>query len=236
MYDDGRTIVGPAARLNISGNQVKLLYRRLESGGTNDWSGAGDVILVNGTFNNLPGAIFQARSEGDFRWNGGVNTFNNAGTFVKTGTNAIMFASVQFNNAGLVNLDEGTLSFSGGGTNSGTINLPAGTSLILGGNHSFLPGSALTGDGTVNFDQGTATVNGSVTAAQVQISSASVNFGADQTLKRLRISGGTLDGAGNITVTETLDWTAGVMIGAGRTVVGPVARFNLSGDAVLDAD
>jgi len=152
MQGPGRTVIGPASQLNLSGNDIKYLYRRLDSSGTNDWSGIGAIYIVNGEFNNLAGALFQARGGADFRWNGGTAVFNNAGTFLKTGTNATGFFSVQFNNSGTANLTEGTLSLGGGGTNSAIFRIEANATLALGsGTYSLLPGSTFLGDGQVEL-------------------------------------------------------------------------------------
>jgi hypothetical protein len=52
---------------------------------------------------------------------------------------------------------------------------------------------------------------------------------APVTLSNFELAGGTLDGAGALTVPGTLEWTAGTMMGGGLTVIPMGAVFNLSG-------
>ena len=145
----GRTLVRATAQLNISGNSTKWLYRRLENAGRGTWTGAGDIIFANGDFQNLAGAVFQAENAGNIRWNGGVNTFDNAGTFLKTGTNQTAISTVPFNNSGALNVSQGSLGLNGG-TNSGSFRIEAGASLALNaGTYSLSPGVNFTGSGTV---------------------------------------------------------------------------------------
>jgi hypothetical protein len=197
MQGAGRTVISSAGQLNLNGAGIKWLYRRLDSSGTNDWTGTGDLILVNGEFNNLAGASFQAHGGAQIRWNGGINAFNNAGIFLKTGSEPMSFASVPFNNTGTLNLNEGTLSFNGGGTNSSAILVSAGTSLSFASNYELAAGSVLSGAGTVNFNSGSIVATGVVDiTGDLFLNNATVKFNAGQSLKRLHFSGGGLGGSG----------------------------------------
>jgi len=53
MQGQGGTAIGSATQLNLSGSDIKSLYRRLDSSGTSDWSASGAIYMVNGEFNNL---------------------------------------------------------------------------------------------------------------------------------------------------------------------------------------
>ena len=64
---------------------------------------------------------------------GGVNVFNNAGTFTKQGPGDVHFRTnitgVAFNNTGTVDVQAGMLSSSSGGTHTGDFTVAAGATL-----------------------------------------------------------------------------------------------------------
>jgi len=63
------------------------------------------------------------------------------------------------------------------------------------------------------------------------VSSGSPSMAGDVSVARLEFSGGTLTGAGTLTVTNALVWNgASTMLGGGTTVIGPGAIATLSGD------
>src|SRR4029079_7139159 len=101
----------------------------------------------------------------------GTNAFNNAGAFVKQGTGTTQFRSLlsnsplPFNNAGTVDIQQGTLSLQNGGTHTGDFSIASGALLELQGTHSFAATSDLTGAGTLSVLSGTANVAGTLSAA-----------------------------------------------------------------------
>src|SRR5712671_1068747 len=62
--------------------------------------------------------------------------------------------------------------------------------------------------------------------------SLSIELGAETT--DFTLSGGTLTGAGQVTMKGTTNWTGGTMTGSGLTVVAPGAMLNLTGGADRD--
>jgi hypothetical protein len=74
--------------------------------------------------------------------------------------------------------------------------------------------------------------------ATLTISGGSLSIAASSTVSNLNLGGpnlGTLTGAGDLTVAQTLNWTSGTMSGAGTTTVAPGGTLNLSGNLTLDA-
>jgi len=61
------------------------------------------------------------------------------------------------------------------------------------------------------------------------VNSGTVDIPTDATVAALTFGGGTIQGAGTLTVTGTLDWTAGRMGGTGATVISPGAKVTVSG-------
>ena len=46
----------------------------------------------------------------------------------------------------------------------------------------------------------------------------------------LNLSGGTLTGGGDLTVTGVMTWTAGTLAGTGKLILGAGAALNIQGD------
>jgi fibronectin-binding autotransporter adhesin len=80
----------------------------------------------------------------------------------------------------------------------------------------------------VNFAQVAATVN---CAETLQITSGSLTIGGSSTIANLAVLGGTLGGAGNVSVSGSFAWTNGTMGGAGQMIVQAGATMNLAGGA-----
>ena len=112
--------------MNISGSSPLNLYGVLTNAGTVNWGGTGNLAVYNGAYGytggivNLAGALFNVQNDQTIQvtdYNGAVAYFNNAGTFLKSaGTNTTI--NVAFNNAGLVNMESGTLRLLGGFSNA----------------------------------------------------------------------------------------------------------------------
>ncbi len=168
VFIDGRTVVNPV-------------------GQTATWSGPGGAIetLDGAVFNNL--GTFVAETTGSFEQGSGANSsFNNDGTFTKsTNSGTVNIQNgISFNVAGgSVDVQDGTLSLFGGGTDTGaTFTVESGNTLNFGSSHSLDSASSISGAGTVGFDggvPGTVAMAGTydVTGATVDnYSSGTVNF------------------------------------------------------------
>lgn len=152
----GAAAVNANGGVNFSGSgSMSIINSRvLNISGTSSWTD-GNIILQNTgggqvgpQINNLAGSVFVASFTGNrsitgdtstgFTTSGGLPTFNNAGTFTKTGdTGTLTFANlhrtgvgdlpVALNNTGTVNVNNGTLTLSGGVTQHSGSTLTAGT-------------------------------------------------------------------------------------------------------------
>ena len=157
-----------------------LSDRTLNNNATATWSGAnGSVDMVNGAVINNPlNSVWNYTNDSTLVFGGGTAvTFNNAGTFEKTGGTATSTISDHFHNSGTVLGNSGTLSFTGGGncgsTCSGTFT-PGPSAAISFTANVFGQSGPINGTGTVNFNG--ATMNfGTGTET---ISTATVNFSA----------------------------------------------------------
>ena len=254
---NGRTIIAPGATLNIPGPADLFLFERtLENRGTILWTG-GNLGAGNATISNAPGALFEVGHAAGLNFTAQQGSrFDNAGTFRKSlsaGTTTI-FGGMTFNNSGRVEIGAGTLHLLGGGTSSGVFDVPAGTTLNLGGNQNLSVGSSITGQGnltvssgptitlaglvnvsgTHTFSGGTVNLTGNYISTNntVLISGGVANFnGTGIVLPAvLNLSGsGTLSGTGTVTITSLMNWAGGVMSGSGRTIISPGATLNIPG-------
>ena len=119
-----------------------------------------------------------------------------------------------FNNAGSVNVTQGTLVLNSGGSNSAAINVSGGAAATFSGdNYTHAAGSSLNGPGTINFSA-TESVADPVAVSAI-----------------LNITSGTITGAGGLTATGTVNWKGGT-IATGGTVIAAGATLNLSGGQV----
>ena len=216
-------MIAAGAALNVSGGGRKDLQGVLENAGTTNWTG-GTIQLSGGTINN--NGSWTANSSSTLYMQGGSvagNVFNNTatGTFTQQGAGTTQFTSsftdVAFNNAGTVNVTQGTLQLSCGGTDSAAINVSDGAAVTIdGGNYTFAAGASLNGPGTVNFSA-TETL-----ADRVPVSAV------------LNITSGTINGVGGLTATRTVNWTGGTIATGGTTVIAAGATLNVSGGGWKD--
>ena len=131
-----------SGQLTMATNSVLKIL----AGGGNGFNGLiltnfGTVTWTNTTLFGLNGTnveifnygTWNALSDNTFAggYNNAITTFNNFGTFLKSGGagSTVLDGAVVFNNSGQVEVDQGTLNLTGGGTNSGgnLITLPSGT-------------------------------------------------------------------------------------------------------------
>ena len=256
MAGTGLTDVASTGTLNLSGNNGVQLYGVLETDGATNWSGGISIQMFNGTINNY-GTWTVNSSSTVYVWSntgGTTNSFNNgsSATFIQEGTGTTSFSNspgVAFNNAGTVNVNNGTLQFFSGGSQSGPFSGNTGASLELGGNHSFTSAATISGSlnvlvvggtssdpatisttGTLTFEGGTFTANAAVSAASINVTGGTANFNAGATATNGTISSGTLAGSGNVTFGGTVAWTGGTIAGTGLTDVASTGTLNLSGN------
>jgi len=255
MSGSGRTVIAPGATLAMSsgGGFLVLSSRTLENGGTATWTGAGGIYFINGVITNRLGALFHAQNAAPFS-SSGAGRFDNSGTFRKSATTGAttIGAGVSFNNFGVVEVQSGTLSLAGGGTNVGTYNLAAGTTFNLsGGAFSSAPGAVIAGSANLVVSGGTATLDGLVsltgghifsggvadlnggyfcTNNTLTISGGTANFKAPSLVAptNLTFSGGTLGGSALVTALGQMTWSSGTMSGSGRTVIAPGATLAMN--------
>ncbi|XAL98824.1 PEP-CTERM sorting domain-containing protein [Phycisphaeraceae bacterium D3-23] len=269
MLGAGTTTLAAGGTLTTGGS-TQTLRRDFDNAGTVQYHNGNFRLADDAVFTNLAGAVFNASDpSGIPTGGGGGGTFNNNGTFNKTTASSFRITAGEFNNAGSVNIDEGELRISSGGANTGTFEVDAGATLRFEGSYTYSPGSSITGVGTVTFDNGThvlpagtftptGTVNfedGSITVNDVLTpaalgaigadvtfnqfldfggpltvnSSGSAAFSAAQSFTQITLDNGDLGGTGDLTITGTLDWLLGQMLGAGTTTLAAGGTLTTGG-------
>ena len=246
MNGIGRTIIGSGATLTLD-TTTHQLDRVLQNDGAATWTtGAlqmnGGTVANNGSFLANGGAATL-----NCYGTGGVNSFENAGTFTKQGGGTTQFSvsstAVAFNNSGAVDVQAGTLALVAGGVNSSLILLPTGTTLNLSSSYNHSGSSSISGAGTLNLTGGSQTfaAGAQLNIGQLNWSSATISFADSHSFTNVNFSSGTLTGSGDVTITGSLVWSGGVMNGIGRTIIGSGATLTLDTtthqlDRVLEND
>jgi hypothetical protein len=197
---------------------IATLNRRLESAGTTTWSTTQQFrISVNGTFVNLPGAVFDARNDAIITWGTGApGVFDNQGTFRKSLGASATDLRVEFLNTGLVEaLSIGRIQFREYSTHWGSIASTDGLIEFITDYHTLMPGSDLSAPTLVSG--GNVFVLGDFEAPTLTVSSGVLDL---NTLDPVDVgtyvhSGGTLWGTSDIVVSGPMTWTGGAIRGSG---------------------
>ncbi len=191
----------------------------LNNNGTMTWIAATFYMNNSAVLNNQSGALFDLTGNHTMSVSAGTaGTFNNSGTFRKsagTGTSSI---DDPFNNTGTVEVQTGTVVMSSGGTSTGAFDVSSGALLNFStGSHTFNAGVTLPGAGPVRVGGATLTVNSGLSTS---------NF---------EVTGGTVTGGDTITVTGSMNWSAGTMSGSGVTTIQSGATLTVpTGTSTLD--
>jgi len=156
---------------------------------------------------------------------GSAAVVNNLGTFIKSGSAATSRISTTFNNRGVVEVQNGTLVLSGGGSDAGGIYQGAGTVEFAGGTRTLDAASSITGNAT--FSGGTTTISGTYTGSgTTTVSGGTVTFAGAATTGSLVQTGGLLTGGGTLTATGSSAFSGGTQGGTGTTLAQGGAAFS----------
>jgi hypothetical protein len=236
----GRTIIAPAATLNISNSSaVTLTTHTLENRGTVLWTGT-HISLNAAVITNRPGALFHAQNAPasiTFIISA-ANRFDNAGILRKS-SNAgatTVGPNVALNNYGTVEVETGMLFCNNNFLNNGVVNLAAGTTNRIGGNGSAtglfeVPAGALvewSGGGTFTLNAGTQLSGAGLYKISVSTLACNTAIG----VANLDLEG-TRSGPGVLTVNNVMNWRSGYMNGPGRTVIAPGATLHLNNPSAV---
>jgi uncharacterized repeat protein (TIGR01451 family) len=211
----GQTNLGPGTHTFKPTAAMQISVRKIVNGGTINYSspGANRLAIDNGgqLANN---GIFNVNGDFDVNSNGGSLFDNLAGSILAKPSGAgIARIAAQVNNAGTINVTNGQLAFNGGGTNSGTINLPGVANMLV------------FESGAYNFAAGTAVgVNDN---GWIKIDGATLTISVVLTLRNVQLSSGILTGS-TLTISNGLRWYGGTIFGPGTTNLASSATVDMS--------
>src|SRR5690606_6718869 len=145
---------------------------------------------------------------------GSVSTFQNNGAFVQRGPGTASFShDVTFNNAGTVDVEQGTMSLYGSGTHTGSFHLANGAKLELRWTQNFTASSQITGPGTL-IVHGQTMFDGQLSpTGTVALGSFAFNLSSTTSTGVLELSDGRLNGLDDsaLTVNEEMNWQGGTL-------------------------
>ncbi len=214
---NGAVTISGASTHSLLGGQTLELAGTTTQTGTGSFSTGGGARVVN--LGSWVEAASGNASVGQF--NGGAATrFDNIGSFTKTSAfvTTLGGSGLAFNNTGLLDVQAGTLRFSGNATlaAAGQVRIAAGATLDLAASQVLLAGT-LQNAGTL-----------SVTGTLAVTDSAAV-LGAGQTLLR-----GTLQNSGQLRLAGSTEWGQAVLRGSGTTrIEGPLTITGASGRGLI---
>lgn len=190
-----------------SSSSKRLIGRTLVANGGITWKGSGQLNLESGAVLRNTGT-FDMQFPAFLGIFGTQTTelFDNDGTLIKSGGGGVSTIDVPIDNDGTVQANNGTLSFTRGGTWTNLISATGGVFRFGSGTHS-LSGLGIAGSGRIEIT-GTANTDGPVTVAPTAT---------------LALAGLALGGNAALTVDGPFEWTAGTIGGSGAlTMNGPM--------------
>jgi hypothetical protein len=196
------------------------LNQALANTGTVLLSGAGGSLTVNtsGVVTNEAGGLLDLRA-GSIALASGATapTMANAGTLRRSTTTGTSTIAIPVVSTGSFDIQLGTLLLNAGGSSAGSTTIASASNLNLAtGTFAFNSGASLTGSGTLNVSSGTVSIT------------------TDLTLPAINISGGTLNGSGNLTLAGTSTWSGGTIGGTGTLTIPAGATLTTSGTLTLN--
>jgi YVTN family beta-propeller protein len=221
-----------------SGNYLYVLGRMLNNSGIATFSNLPGYLLYIGygtVVTNQAGATWNLTTDYGMQVYSGTATFNNMGTFEKTGGAVTSTIGVFFVNTGSVAANAATLVFSNGDNSCTTCNgswaAAANAQLEFDGG-TFNASGPINGAGTVNFTGGTVNMTGTYgITGTININGGTTNFnqtGAVTMPGAMNLSGGILAGPATLNITGLLTWSGGQICA--------IAACNAAGTGVITAN
>lgn len=228
--------VNANAGLTISGS-VTLNGRALNNSQTATVTGAVTVTMTDSVITNMTGGTWSLAANATFNSSGTgpfSPTFNNSGTFNKTGGTGTSTFAPNFNNSGAVAVNAGTLDLTGNGVCgsvcSGSWTVASGATLQFDtGEFSLsgpIGGTGAAGAGTVTFSSGLDNLSGSynITGA-TNVLAATTNFtGTITNVGAISVT----TGVANLANTNVTTLTVPTMTLGGGTLSAP-DNFTITG-------
>ncbi|MEO1528724.1 MAG: putative Ig domain-containing protein [Planctomycetota bacterium] len=251
----GRAIVEEGATFQSHGNSSRYIGQgdAVVIRGTGTLSGAGRLYMGSWTgfsstdARNLPAAVLQIDSTGtldilsdvyidDIRISGSpISRVINHGQLTKSSTGTVIVESY-LDTMGDLDVADGTLQMRSGGHLQGATQVESGATLLeTGGTATFATAATIDGAGRVHTNGGHFNSFGTFAPETiVQLDNGVFTHQTSMSpVGALRVYGGEFRTNGDLSITSSLDWTAGGFygVGSGRAVVEEDATFHARGNS-----
>ena len=154
----------------------------------------------------------------------GSGTIENVGT-LNAAADITIDAAV--NNSGQIATSD-LLSLDGNGAHTGTFTATAPGVIDFSGGTQTISGT-LAGTGTLRFSGAAATVSGTWSGMPIEVTAGSAALNSNGTIPELTLSGGTLTGSGDVTVSGPSTWSGGTIAGSGDFTFDTGATVTMPG-------
>ena len=235
MSGSGSTVVlsGASGTLNGTGKMKVTSGRMFVNEGTSTLSAGHFDIAEGSVVKNMGTLKVNSESMPAIGFEGTLSTIKNSGTFERTEGAGNARVEPKIENSGTVYAQSGSLSFSSGGSSSGTSEWHAaeGKAITFERGSFALVGGALTGPIIIEGAEVVSMENVNAKSATVTLSSRELSIlGGTTTVGSFAFTGGTVTGNGTLDISESLLWSGENMEGSGSTVLMPGASGTLSGE------
>ena len=216
MGGSGQTVIpsGLGASIEPGGGSGHVLLegRTLVNHGTLTLT-EGAILLSGAEIENT--GTFKVNSEAGWYSNqveawSGSDSLANTGTVEKTTGTGTTKLGVTLENEGTIDAATGHFAL----PNATNVTLAAGSTLT---GSFYLQGASVTA----------ASFNGTHASLALSSGTLSIDSGATPTIASLTQTGGTLQGAGTLEISEGMSWSAGTVTGSGETILAPESTSSI---------
>jgi post-segregation antitoxin (ccd killing protein) len=205
--------------LNVSGAATKSLQRSISNMGTTTWTGGNINSGQGAVFTNQSGGMVQIQSDQFWSFNLGGATSQFTNLAGGTVTKSVTAGTTTFANVPV--------------NNAGTVNVNTGIFSLSGGGMNSGTFNLANG-ANLDVPTGTYTLNAGTTFSgmgSLRVNGGTLTVAADVTVINLVHSGGTVSGGATLTISAVYEWSVGTQSGAGLTVIQMGSTLNVSGAA-----
>jgi hypothetical protein len=208
----GQLVIPFGKTLTIAPLQTPTFAKPIVNQGAIQWNG-GEVAFAGATITVQSGAALLLSGASKAWVASGSNAIINnvGGTILKSDSGTFQTSGgVALNNSGTVLVNAGTLHLASTGSLGGTLTIGTGASVLVTADQTFVAGSRIDGEGVFNVSGGICTITG------------------DVSWSNMRLTNGTIDGVGKISLLgATNQWLSGSIKGAGTLSVSSGATLSV---------
>jgi hypothetical protein len=212
----GYTTIQAAVDVASDGDEIRIVNRTYTGSGLSV-VGVDKALYITGGFSGgTSGWTISTSSTGTV-----IDGQGSRDAMTFTGTSTLTLQNLTLKNGGtsasgggVIRVQTGTVNFTNGGTLTGLFSAASGAAF------QFTSGSESLSDDTAFVGEGL-----------VRVAGATLNVEGTSSVQNFELTSGSLTGAGNLTVTETMMWSGGTMTGTGSTAIAAGATLALSGNA-----